>query len=69
MSSDSPVAAAHRLFPPALVATIRDASPPDRGCLLAMARHFKRDLAPAHPTGLPARTAVRLGYRTLIGSR
>ncbi|UZK69902.1 hypothetical protein OKW76_02260 [Sphingomonas sp. S1-29] len=67
MSSDDPAAAASPLFPAALIASIRDAGAPDRCSLLALARRFRRDLAPAYPAGLSARTAVRLGYLTLKG--
>lgn len=70
MSSGDPRAGRiARLFPPALIAAIRDGDAPGRAAVLATARHLKRDLAALNPDRLSRRMAVRLGYRAIAGGR
>jgi hypothetical protein len=67
MSSGEPSSQVARLFPKALIRAIGDAETPERGTLLAMARHLRRDLPSTLANGLSLKAAVCLSERILKG--
>jgi hypothetical protein len=58
-----------RMFPPTLIAPIRNGGAPDLAAVLPTARHFKRDLTTTDAACLPRRMAVRLDYLAVTGEQ